>query len=561
VFFNSFFVRLSIGLGVMACSACAGSLRKPDDAGASATFYTVMAEIALARGEARVGAQQYLAAAQVDAGISRRAAEVAEAAQQPDLALRAAGLWLREDPASLEAHRAAGSAALSLYLIEQSALHYQFVLSASPKGTEAEFAALETELQSNDNAFGARRLADRLAALFPASAAALRMQGFAALRADDPAAALRSFGAALAHPGDESDEARRELRQAMLRARVITGDGEAALAESQAQLARSNAPADRLDYAVLLLAAKRDDLARGELGELAHEPALAPAALRILGLVDYQDGHFDAAGLRFTELLTAGRFVDDAFYYLGLIAERRDNLEQAVRLYAQVQNGEYAIPALLRAASILYAHGAPVEAEQLLDRLARDEPGHAPEAYSARARMYADAGALPQSIAVLDEGILEYPCDMDLRYTRASSYEDQGRIQAALAELTAVLKIRSEDPAAMNALGYTLADHSLKLLRARALIEQAHAAAPDNAAIRDSLGWVLYRQGYTAQALPYLSSAYADEPGGDIGAHLGEVLWRLGRQADADQIWSEAGALEAGNRLLKATRQRLHAAQ
>ncbi len=59
------------------------------------------------------------------------------------------------------------------------------------------------------NVFGARQLADRLAASFPASAAALRVQGFAALRADDPAAAVQSFTASLALPapgGPQSDE-------------------------------------------------------------------------------------------------------------------------------------------------------------------------------------------------------------------------------------------------------------------------------------------------------------------------------------------------------------------
>jgi hypothetical protein len=40
---------------------------------------------------------------------------------------------------------------------------------------------------------------------------------------------------------------------------------------------------------------------------------------------------------------------------------------------------------------------------------------------------------------------------------------------------------------------------------------------------------------------------------------LGEVLWRLGRPADAERIWSDASAVDRDNRLLKATRQRFHA--
>jgi hypothetical protein len=54
-----------------------------------------------------------------------------------------------------------------------------------------------------------------------------------------------------------------------------------------------------------------------------------------------------------------------------------------------------------------------------------------------------------------------------------------------------------------------------------------------------------------------LRAAYLDDRGGDIAAHLGEVLWNLGRPDDAEHIWSEAAAIDGDNRLLKATRQRL----
>jgi Flp pilus assembly protein TadD len=126
--------------------------------------------------------------------------------------------------------------------------------------------------------------------------------------------------------------------------------------------------------------------------------------------------------------------------------------------------------------------------------------------------------------------------------------------------LTRLVHTRPDDPAALNALGYTLADHSRDLPRARRLIERAHAAAPKNAAILDSLGWVLFRQGHSAEAESFLRVAYAEDRGGDIAAHLGEVLWQLGRPADAEHIWAEAAVVDDDNRLLKSTRQRLHAA-
>jgi predicted Zn-dependent protease len=243
-----------------------------------------------------------------------------------------------------------------------------------------------------------------------------------------------------------------------------------------------------------------------------------------------------------------------------MIAERENDLEKALRLYARVQDGENAVPALLRAAAILHVHGAAPAAEDLLDQLIKDEPGRAPEVWQARARMYADAGEMPEAFAAYDQGVLQYPDNVGLRFARAATYDEQGRTREALSELQAIAAARPDDPAALNALGYTLADHARQLSRARALIARACAAAPYNSAFRDSLGWVLYRQGRAADALPQLSAAYADDHSGDIAAHLGEVLWQLGKKSEAEQVWAAADKVDAGNKLLNATRLRLHAA-
>jgi tetratricopeptide (TPR) repeat protein len=554
-----------MGVGLAACAACAGMHPKADETAAPQAFYTVTAEIALARHQPRVAALQYAAAAATETNVTllERAAQVAADSLQPSVAEKVAAHWLEVEPRSLEAQRAAGRAALALHKIDQAAAHYRVVLSNSPIGADAEFAALETYLDGNSNVFGARQLADRLASSFPTSAAALRMQGFTTLRADDPAAAVRSFSAVLAFPaasGNARDEgARRELLQTLARARIMSGDADGPLAQAEEKVEHENAPANRLDYALLLMTAQRDAAATQQLEILTHDTEYAPVALRLLGLIEYQQGHLDAATIRFAQLLRSDKYLDDAFYYLGLIADRHADPEHALRLYSQVQSGENALPALLRATAILETHGAAAAAEDVLDRLVEDEPQRAPEILAARARMYADAGDPPRAIAVLERGVVEYPDSVDLRYAVASIYEETGRIPDALHELTALAKARPDDPAALNALGYTLADHSRHLARARDLIERAYAAAPKNAAILDSLGWVLFRQGHSVEAEAYLRAAYADDRGGDIAAHLGEVLWRQGRAADAERIWSDASALDGDNRLLKTTRQRFQA--
>jgi len=534
------------------------------------SFYTVTAEIALSRHEVRVAALEYAAAseAETDTDLLRRATDVTAECLQPSLTLRVANRWLEIDPAAIDAHRAAARAALELHQIDQSTAHYRAVLRSSPRGPEAEFATLDGELAGADNIYGARQVADRLQASFPDSQGALRVKAFATLRADDPAAAARAFTAALAVKGEASvgepgpaadDLERHELTQGLWRARVLAGEPQEPLAQAKALLEQSDTADNRLDYALLLLAAQQNSAARAQLSMLTHDHAAGPMALRLLGLVDYQDGKLDDASARFAQLITTGKFLDDALYYLGLIAERHDDFERALRFYAQVQNGENGVSAVLRAASILRAHGAGPAAEEILDQLVEDEPQRAPEILAARARIYADAGDVPQAIAILDSGQAQYPDSVELRYAMASMAEEQGQISDALHALKEVAAHRPDDPAALNAYGYTLADSNRRLKLARRLIEQAYAAAPKSPAILDSLGWVLYRQGHGDQALPYLNAAYADEHDGDIAAHLGEVLWRLGRQDDAERIWSEASRTSSGNHLLKATRLRLHA--
>ena len=551
-----------MGLGALALSACAGTGLKAEPR-APQSFYTVTGEIALARGEPRVAALQYATAAarETDPAILQRATDVAAETLQPSLMAGVAARWLYVNPRSLDARRAAARAALALYRVDEAAAHYRIVLLNSPEGVEAEFAGLETDLDSDENVFGAHQLADRLAAYFPTSSSALKLQGLAALRADDPAAAVHSLTNALEIEMRNAVEAqvpaRKELAQTLLRARIMAGDVEEPLNAALAQLKAEDSPTNRFNYVALLMTAQRLPEATEQLEILARNADSTAVALRLLGLLEFQQGHFDAASARFKQLLRSGKFTDDAFYYLALIEDRNGDAEGALRFYAQVRSGENVLPALLRAATLLHTHGAAGAADELFDRLIEDEPQRAPEILTARARMYAQSSELPKAFAVLEKGALEYPDSVELRYATASVYEEQGQVSAALRELSSVLKARPNDPAAMNALGFTLADHDKELSRARRLIERAHAAAPKNAAILDSLGWVLFRQGHATEALPYLNAAYGDEHDGDIAAHLGEVLWQLGRQDEAQRIWSEAGALDADNHLLKSTRHRL----
>jgi Flp pilus assembly protein TadD len=141
---------------------------------------------------------------------------------------------------------------------------------------------------------------------------------------------------------------------------------------------------------------------------------------------------------------------------------------------------------------------------------------------------------------LLNEALARSPDNPDLLYDLAMTAEKIDRIDVLERNLRKLIQLRPDHAHAHNALGYSLADRNLRLPEARKLIERALELAPEDYFIIDSMGWILYRQGDLNGAANYLRRAWHGRPDGEIGAHLGEVLWMLGRKDEAQRIWKDA---------------------
>ena len=123
--------------------------------------------------------------------------------------------------------------------------------------------------------------------------------------------------------------------------------------------------------------------------------------------------------------------------------------------------------------------------------------------------------------------------------------------------LRRVMTLQPDHGHAHNALGYSLADRNLRLEEARALIVRALELNPGDPFITDSLGWVEFRLGRLEEARRLLQQAWTSRPDAEIGAHLGEVLWVMGRRDDALGIWRLALDRDGSNKVLQQTLARL----
>jgi tetratricopeptide (TPR) repeat protein len=105
---------------------------------------------------------------------------------------------------------------------------------------------------------------------------------------------------------------------------------------------------------------------------------------------------------------------------------------------------------------------------------------------------------------------------------------------------------------AYNYLGFMWADQGTHLDEAESYIKKALAAAPENGAYLDSLGWLDFRRGKYEQALAELLSAAqslkADDP--TIFDHIGDTYEKLQQLPQALDYWQRALALDPANKKL-----------
>ncbi len=163
------------------------------------------------------------------------------------------------------------------------------------------------------------------------------------------------------------------------------------------------------------------------------------------------------------------------------------------------------------------------------------------------AKRYAEAEHAYQALLERFDGQHQSPdvrdTMRDARLVLSNICVQENNMEEAEEWLEQVLDEFPEDIGALNDLGYLWADQNKHLQRALDMVRRAVEGEPDNAAYRDSLGWVLYRLGRYPEAVQELEKAAAgDDPDGVILDHLGDAYVKANRRPDAVAAWRRAVA-------------------
>lgn len=490
-----------------------------------------------------------------DPQVASRATEIALWMQDPDRVLKAALRWrglVPEDPHPL---RVLGSIHAARGEIPASLEAYKESIEASPLSLDLDLLAVSNSLSAPGAQPARLEVLRGLAKIYPKSAHAhLHVAGIARVeeKMDEALAAVRrasellpqwpeaiTLQADILHSMERTEEAVVLLREALTKP-------------------IQNAQRLRQMMADLLNSLGRPGEAREQFEKLLESDPGNPHWQMTLGSLALLAGDWEEAGTHFLALasnpqpLVSGqpqalnRSV--SAYFLGLVAEAAGQERKAMDYYYQVEErdyfgvDEYYQKARVRIAHLLLDAGTLEQARMHLKvsrgRSQREES--VVQLYVAEGDLLYGLKQYDAGFALLNQALEQYPGQAALLYSRALLAERLGRIDWLERDLRAVLAEDPDNPQALNALGYTWADHNLNLERALEYIERAHAQLPDDAAVTDSLGWVHYRLGNLEKAEALLRRAFSLLTEGEIAAHLVEVLWVRGRHEEARRIYREA---------------------
>ena len=545
-----------ISLLTLAMTFSFAAVYADENSASDASAHILQAEIALQRNEYLKATTQYRKAAEASDSVelARKATRMGFSFGFDDEALLAAKRWQKLDKDSEEARAFLGQLYFRVGDLRNSRRQFERLIKAGPEDPGTRLLSLVSYLSEEDKPERADELVRSLAKPYKDSAKAHYAVAVMALRAGDSKyAKQRATRASELDP----DFARPQLLYA--RALMFEGESEKAIEYLAHMIGDSPQPDPdaRMELALMYMLSGRDDDALSQVNQVLLEQPGRLDGLRLMAIINFRLERLDAAWDDFQDLLASGQYRMDALFYLGRIADYREQYERAVRLYREVRQGSNAVFAQRRASALKAHQLSDTEgAFELLDEFAESSPDKAVDVVTLKAQLLVSLERYDEALELYEKAVKYRPDNENMILGRCDLLIRIGRVDDAIAEYRKALKRWPDSALTLNALGYTLADKTDQFSEAEKLIRKALKFEPDNPAIIDSLGWVLYKLGQPELALEQLNIAYQKFSDHEVAAHIVEVLAELGREEEALEMLESAEKATPDSKLLEDVRAR-----
>ncbi len=525
-------------------------------------FRYLSAEIAMQRGNAFAAYATMLSIARStsDPRLARRATEMAMSGSLPAEALKAARVWHEIAPHSEEASQVLLSLQLQSNRADEAKQSLATMLSSSSPTTLPLAIGNVQRLLSRlpDRARAASLLKELLEPYRDALDARLALAQMAMVSGDRAAAIKELQNTLTKFPASEI--------AALMLAQITEDKAEATKTLVDFLKKNPKAREVRLAYSRMLFEQGKIADAKKEFKTLLQQTPNDQTALYALGLLSAQANEMADAEKYLSTYIgnlkdqpDRERDATQALMVLAQIAEDRND-EAGVMKWLQMvpvlgQSG--AVNATIKRAQLQAKAGKLDEARKLLNEADVNNDDERVKLIIGEAQLLKESGKFGDAMRLLEDALELYKNNIDLLYELAMLAEKNQQFDLMESTLRKVIQLAPDSQHAYNALGYSLADRNLRLQEAYDLIKKALSLAPEDPFIMDSMGWVEFRLGRLEKAEELLKRAFAIKADPEIAAHLGEVLWVLGREDEAKKLWRNAGGKDSKNDTLKSTLKRL----
>ena len=354
---------------------------------------------------------------------------------------------------------------------------------------------------------------------------------------------------------------------ALLALELMEAGNAAAEAMAQDYMHNEPAPAIQLAYARVLIGQDRWEDAQSQLTPLlkAHPDmadawmtqASVHAQLKQWKKAQQAIQRVESLAQAFPNEEQRKHALSQAYLQGGRISLHQKDYAQALTWLEKIPNASEQLNVQSLKAMALAKQGKLAHGRALIRAVPTNNDAEMVQKRQAEVALLRDNGA-PQEAYLLQRTLFEQlPNDANIAYETALLAERAGKIDTMESILRDVIAKHPDHFHAFNALGYSYADRGIRLAEAKELIETALRHAPNDPFITDSLAWVEFRMGNKQKALELLEAAFAQRNDVEIAAHLGEVLWSMGSQERARDVWRQALDRDADNETLRTTLERL----
>ena len=502
-------------------------------------YEVLVGELSGQFGDVEQALEHYLNASQLsnDPALAERATRIAMFAKNWQAGLRAANRWSELVGENLELSQIIGVLELRNGNVAGAVPHFEKIMLAAEDSPAKGYSIIGAVLAREPDAKSALELLEMLVNKHFENPYGHLTLASLAFQAQDFQRTIDESELALGFKPDLI-EARAMRAQALMNLE----ETEEALQEMKSVVTENPDNREmRMAYARMLITAEEYKDAAKEFELLLAENPNDSELIYRLGLLQLQQENFADAKINFKRLVDRNHRKDEGHYYLGRVEEEQNNLQAAISEFDKVEQGQYFLDAKARSASIFVKIDGIETAQKYLKdvRSKLSSPENIVEVYLIEGQLLHDEKLFVAAMDLYSEGLQEFPGHSDLLYARALMAEEIDRIDLLEMDLTAILSDDPDNASALNALGYTLADHNFRIDEALVYIKRALEIRPDDPAVIDSMGWVQFRLGNFFEAETYLRKAYGLLEDAEIAGHLIELLWAKGEHEEAREIMQQ----------------------